>query len=137
MLLFLLRRGFLADALRDGPFGLDRLASEFLRQLPLVLHMQHEGLVAHLPFTILDPFNFGIQKMAGLAVEVKTDQPNREVATAVWRVIMLFFHLLKGLVGGFVHFQLEDMDADRRDGDDVRLPVCLTVLRRATDALRP
>ena len=93
MLLFLLRRGFLADALRDGPFGLDRLASEFLRQISLVLHMQQEGLVAHLPSTTLDPFNFGIQKMAGLAVEVETDQPNREAATAVWRVIMLFLHL--------------------------------------------
>ena len=60
---------------------------------PLVLHMQHEGLVAHLPSTTLDPFNFGIQKMAGLAVEVETDQPNREAATAVRCVIMLFLHL--------------------------------------------
>ena len=88
-----LRRNFLTDALHCRPFGLDRLPSEFLRQLPFVLHIQHEGLVALLPSTTLNPFNFGIQKMAGLAVEVETDQPNREAATAVRCVIMLFLHL--------------------------------------------
>ena len=32
----------LTYALHGGPFGLDRLPSEFLRQIPLVLHIQHE-----------------------------------------------------------------------------------------------
>ncbi len=60
ILLFILRRNPLADILHGGPFGLDRLPSEFLRQISLVLHIQHEGLVVFLPSTTLNPFNFGL-----------------------------------------------------------------------------
>ena len=83
----------------------------------------------------LQSFSFRVQKMTGLAVEIEADEPNRQVATAIWRVVVFVFHLLKGFVRRFIYLQFEDEHASGRVGDDVRLPVGLTVFRCATDSL--
>ena len=57
----------------------------------------------------LDLLRLGVHEMTCLTVEVKTNQPNGQATTAVWRVVMLFLHLLKSLVCGFVHFPFDDI----------------------------
>ena len=66
-----------------------------------------------------------------------TDEPNRKSATMIRCIVLLVSDLFQGGFGGFIHLQFKNENTAWMDGHYIRLPICLTILRRATDALRP